>query len=302
MGFLNSASTLWIKSAAALEDGAVLARIDGADAILLVGGPAATHGAQGAASNSSSSWGFLKGWRNSSLQAKLQNLIDRGVPIGGAWSTCDLGDGCCASSQRHSAERGRGGLHSAASPFLRLRPSDVFAHAVFENHFTARNRMRCLFEVTARRWESLSGSPLGANNLIGIGVDTKSALAVDARGNATLHGHGADSGRAYVLTPTVGPTRFAGDGSALDANVGNWAHSFAWQDVPIQKLDAYHGDAYDFVARRGGAPSQHYTVSLEASGQLRPRDPYHPSQWKLGFVSTDGHDRRHGVEWSRLPR
>ena len=253
LGFASSVSTLLLRTRAAAEDKLVLGLVERADALLFVGG--------------SGQWEHLRGWRNTSFLRQLQAAIARGVPVGGTWNSCDLESGCSNAQSSHEGNAPVTFLGASSSPpLLRLRPEGFFDTVVVDSHTRSREQMSRLLLFTAQRWRT-------GRRAIGLGVEGQAAFAIDAAGGAKLLGQGLDGGRAYVLEPTNGP--------ALCCDV----HTLEWRDVPVQKLDAHRGDTYDVLARRGGASSQRYNISM-AGGQLLTRDPYHPPWRRAGLVSA----------------
>ena len=258
-GFAHSVTTLLLRQRAATENQLVLACIDNADAIIFAGG--------------GDRWDRLfREWRNTSLHVRLRAAIARGVPVAGTWSTCDLEGTCKSAAHDESSMEGR----AASPPFLRLQPAHILESLVFDSHFVERDRMKRLVTMVAWRW-------IEGRRVLGLGIDSATAVAVDSGGRATLLAEGLDGGRVYVLDPKASPT------TCCSLSV------LEWKNVSVQKLDAYQGDEYDLVQRRGGAQSQRYNVSLEG-GMLRPRNPFHPPWMSPGFVSTNGRDRRDGTD------
>jgi cyanophycinase len=252
LGESNSVATLLTSSRDAAEDAFVLAKIDAAEAIFFAGGD---------------QWTYLQQWQGTSMQRHLQAAIDRGVPVGGTSAGCDIQSGNIYTAENDSIQSDKAlrdpfDVHMTLQerPFLR-HPSDLLLHAIVDTHFVTRDRMGRLVAMLGRLWKD-------GERAFASGIDEQTAIAIDASGKGTVLMQGKDGGRAFVLSPTRAAERCEG-GDSLD-----------YRDVPVQKLDAYYGDVYDFVAMRGGDASQSYSISVK-EGVLS--DPYYPpSQMRAG--------------------
>lgn len=245
LGKSNSVATLLTSSKDAAEDSFVLQKIDAAEAIFFAGGD---------------QWTYLRQWQGTSMQKRLQAAIDRGVPVGGTSAGCDIQSGNVYTAENDGistdeALRNPFDEHMTLQekPFLR-HPSDLLLNAIVDTHFVTRDRMGRLVAMLARLWKD-------GERAFAVGIDEQTAIAIDATGRGTVLMQGKDGGRAFVLTPDRAAERCE-SGERLD-----------YRDVPVQKLDAYYGDVYDFASLRGGDSSQSYRISV-LDGELS--DPYSP--------------------------
>lgn len=245
LGKTNSVATLLTTSKEAAEDPFVLGKIDGAEAIFFAGGD---------------QWAYLQEWQGTSMQKRLQAAIDRGVPVGGTSAGCDIQSGNIYTAENDSIQTEEAlanpfdkHMTLQEKPFLR-HPSELLLHAVVDTHFVTRDRMGRLVAMLARLWKD-------GKQVFAIGIDEQTAIAIDANGQGKVLMQGQDGGRAFVLTPSKAAERCE-DGSRLD-----------YRDVPVQKLDGYYGDTFDFLKLSGGDASQRYTISVK-DGELA--DPYYP--------------------------
>jgi len=249
LGSTHSVATLLTKNRAAAEDPFVLSKIDGADAIWFAGGDQSV---------------YLDEWQASTMQQRLQAAIARGVPVGGTSAGCDIQGGSVYTGANGSATSDEAladpyNKYMTLQPYAFLKhspPAGLLANIIVDTHFMTRDRFGRLLALAARLWKD-DELPRAA-----VGIDEKTAIAIDSTGKGTMHMQGSAGGRAWVLTPTTMPERC------------EKGRTLVWE-TSVQKLDAKYGDTYNFMNMSGGAPSQKYTVSA-SDGALKPGDPYSP--------------------------
>lgn len=251
LGGTHSVATLLTKNKNAAEDAYVLNLVDNAEAIFFAGG---------------NQWTYLQEWQGTSFEKRIQAAIDRGVPVGGTSAGCDIQGGYIYTAENDSVESSEA-LEDPFNKYMTLQersfinhPSSLLKNVIIDTHFVTRDRMGRLVAFLARLRKD--GVPAMA-----VGIDEQTALAIEPSGHATVHMQGTDGGRAFVLTPQTGPSTCR-SGEYLE-----------FDDIPVQKLDAYYKDTYDFSTMTGGVKSQQYTISARA-GSLTS-DPYYPSDARI---------------------
>lgn len=190
MDGVDSVETLVIKNRTGADDATVNAIVGRADLVFIAGGDQSVYVSQ---------------WKGSRLDATLQQLRARFVPLGGTSAgLAVLGDVdyTGASGSITSAE-------ALTNPYDRKLTLDRgfitglqgLGGAITDSHLFARDRMGRLVTFLARMIKD-GLAPLGSAR--GIGIDEATALAVD-NGQAEVLG----AGHAYFLLPLAAPTTIA---------------------------------------------------------------------------------------------
>lgn len=253
LGTTNSVATFVLKEASAAEDPFVLSIIDKAEAIWFAGG----HQSR-----------YIREWMGSSLQHHVQAAVDRGVPIGGTSAGCDIQSGfvyTAIAGSVHSEEALANPYDDRITvqefPFV-TQFGGLLSNALAETHFVTRDRMGRHVAMLARLWQD-------GNAAYGIGIDEKTAIAIDASGVGTVLNHSGGGGTAYVVQPSNA------------AEVCENGTKLVYRSIPVQKLTV--GDTFDFAVMKGGSAEHQYTISV-VDGQLL--DPYEISgnNWELTSV------------------
>lgn len=184
LGKVNSVETLIITSRTGASQPYVQKRIAESEAIFIAGGGQDD---------------YIHFWKDTPMNAKLNEAIRRGVPVGGTSAglavlgefVYDAFHGSVVSSEAlndpYDSEI------SFSKDFLNIYS---LQNVITDSHFAARNRMGRLVTYLARlQRDGWSTSPKG------IGIDEKTTLAVDSSGNAKVIGTGA----VYFLKATTTP-------------------------------------------------------------------------------------------------
>ncbi|WP_171016184.1 cyanophycinase [Ramlibacter sp. 2FC] len=231
MGGLSSVETLVIQNREAAADPFVLERVARAEALFIAGGDQAD---------------YIQQWKGTPLDAAIQALMQRNVPIGGTSA------GLAVLGQFDFAAL-RGTVTSAqalADPYNRYMKLDQgfltgpgLGGVLADAHLDARDRMGRLLTFVARTVQD-GWAPVAAAR--GIGVDVETALLVEGR-QAMRVGVGS----AYFLSPTIAPTTCL-PGQPL-----------TFRNVIVQRLSG--GGSFDLTAWSGvrGAAAV-YDISAEA--------------------------------------
>ena len=186
IGGVVSIETLTFDNRKASSDPKVLAILRRADGIFIGGGDQAK---------------YVRFWKGTPVEDVLNAHVAAGRPIGGtsaglailgfvAYGAMDGGSIDSVTALRDPS----GPAVTIVRDFLKI---PHLGHVVTDTHFTARNRLGRLIAFLAQARE---GDPAA----VGIGVDEKSALCVDANGIGRLFTSG--NGYAWLLEPEGRPT------------------------------------------------------------------------------------------------
>jgi cyanophycinase len=236
IGGVDSVETMIVNTKALALEPYVKWQLDHAEAIFLAGGDQSV---------------YVAAWDDTPVADALAGAFARGAVVGGTSAGCAFLAGYVYSASSGSVLSNE----ALANPYdarVTLARDVVaiapLAHVVTDTHFGARDRMGRLLAFTARTvangWTT---APLG------LGVDERTALVVDAAGNGTVLGTGA----VYALAPTQAPAQCT-NGQPL-----------GWSNVPLYTLRAN-----DTIA----LPSRSTTAMMRslsaANGTLTPSNPY----------------------------
>eukprot|EP00041_Stephanoeca_diplocostata_P013404 m.234974 g.234974 ORF g.234974 m.234974 type:complete len:363 (+) comp19327_c0_seq8:148-1236(+) len=252
LGNTVSVTTLLTKQRAAAYDERVLDVVRDADAIFFAGGD---------------QYVYLTEWANTPLNEVIQHAItNRRVPVGGTSAGCDIQGGAIYTAANDTVES----AEALKDPYnFRVtvqnhsfinHPGALLARMIIDTHFITRDRMGRLVTFVARLWQQ---DTQASRPVYALGIDEQTAIAIDGVGMGKMLMQGKSGGRAFVLTPSHG------------AEVCAPGHALQYDDIAVQKLDAYYGDTYDFARMAGGDKTQRYHLSAR-QGTLTPKDPYGP--------------------------
>ncbi len=193
LGGVDSVETILCHDRRASSDARVLALLRAADGIFLAGGD------QGK---------YVTFWKDTPVVAALDAHVRAGKPLGGTSA------GLAVLGQFSFSALGEGSLTSEIAlrdPFdRRLTLERDFLHldalrgVITDSHFMARGRMGRSFAFLARL---LADRPSG-DRLVGLGIDEKTALAIEADGSARVF-TSAPNGRAWLMLPSVPAEKLA---------------------------------------------------------------------------------------------
>src|SRR5271157_2369523 len=177
-GSLNSASTLLFHDRAAAADPFVVEKIRQASALFIAGGD---------------QWNYVRMWKGTPMGDAINDLVRRGVPVGGSSAgLAVLGE--FAFSAEHDSVTSAQALANPfdervaiASDFIRI---PLLKGNVTDTHFVKRDRMGRTLAFLARLAQDGRARPARA-----IAVDEGNAILLENSGAARLSGPGA----AYFL-------------------------------------------------------------------------------------------------------
>lgn len=187
---LNSVATLVIPNRNAAMDPFVATTIHNAEALFIAGGDQAN---------------YIRNWQDTPVQQAINDLIRRGVPVGGTSAgLAVLGDFSYSALNDWRARGNLGSEETLSDPFHEqvtishnFIQVPVLDGVITDTHFVARDRMGRLLGFMARiTQDQMRGG------VRGIGVDEKSAALVEASGAVQVVGTGSG---AYFFRPTRKP-------------------------------------------------------------------------------------------------
>jgi cyanophycinase len=236
IGGIDSVETMVVNTKALALEPYVKWQLDRAEAIFLTGGDQSV---------------YVAAWADTPVAEALAAAFERGAVVGGTSAGCAFLAGYVYSASAGSvlSNEALANPYDARVTLVRdVVAIAPLAHVVTDTHFGARDRMGRLLAFTARTIaDGWTTAPLG------LGVDERTALVVDAAGNGTVLGTGA----VYALAPARPPAQCT-SGQPL-----------AWSDVPLYVLRA--NDTIALPSRTTTAMAR----SLSAgNGMLMPSDPY----------------------------
>jgi cyanophycinase len=186
IGGIASAETLVFHSRAAASDKRALDVLARADGIFIAGGDQSN---------------YVRFWKNTPVGKALNAHVARGKPIGGTSAGLAILGGAAYGAMDGGSIDSRTALADPLGPavtivrdFLRI---PLLAHIVTDTHFAARDRLGRLVAFVAQvraRYDPRA---------VGLGVDEKSALCVEANGMARLYT--PDGGHAWLVEPEGQP-------------------------------------------------------------------------------------------------
>jgi cyanophycinase len=182
---LNSVATLVIPDRTAANDPFVAKAIREASALFISGGDQAN---------------YINSWKDTPVEAELNNAIRRGVPMGGTSAgLAVLGEYAYTAQGDQPDDANLDSPTALADPFSRritlshnFLTIPILKAIITDTHFARRNRMGRLLAFMARIKTQDAGSGATPEQAIrGIGVEQGAAVLLDPDGRATIVGVGA---------------------------------------------------------------------------------------------------------------
>jgi cyanophycinase len=247
----NSVATLVIPSREAAMDPFVATTIRNAEALFIAGGDQAN---------------YVRNWTDTPVQSAINELIQKGVPIGGTsaglavlgeFSYSALNDGNIKANldSRQTLLDPYGERVTITHNFLKV---DLLRRTITDTHFAARDRLGRLLGFMARiRQDKLS------DDVRGIGVDEKSVALLEADGSVTVVGPGSG---AYFIQLTQKPDVCA-KGMPLKASGISVYKVPPGATFNVATWQGTGGTAYDLQAEEGSVRSTDKDVPPYGLGQ-----------------------------------
>jgi len=194
LGQVNSVETLLINSKSVANKTEVGNRIREAEALFIAGGD---------------QWDYVNFWKGTEVAAAINYLLtEKKVPVGGTSAGCAILSEIIFDARNGSVisdEALNNPYHSFVSLSSGFLSTPFLTDVVADQHYAQRNRQGRHVAFLARMKKDL-----GIEEPKGIGVDEKTAVCIDATGQATVFGQGS----AYFLRATSLPEQ-CNNGQAL---------------------------------------------------------------------------------------
>jgi len=237
LGGVDSCETIIIQKRSASYDPFVLEKIQDAEALFIAGG---------------NQWDYARLWQGTPVEGAIQDVAAREAPVGGTSAgLAILGEFAFSAQQGTiiSAQALKNPYHShvtLTNDFLHL---PFLEGVITDSHFVARDRMGRLVTFLARIVEDG-----WAEQARGIGIDEKTALAVNKDGDATVFGQGA----VYFLETTGAP-------GVCQKNT-----PLTFENVSVYRISSDEGH-FDLASWRGhGGNAYSLSVVEGALGSTQP--------------------------------
>ena len=249
----HSAATLLTHSREAASDPFVLGKVNAADAIFFAGGDQSKYYSE---------------WADGTpLEKALRAAVARGVPIGGTSAGCDV-QARYAYTGANGSVSSRTALRNPFDEEITLRngsfvthePAGLLSNVLPDTHFVTRDRAGRMLAFLARFNGTVNG----------IGIDERTAIAIDKNGNGTVLAQGSRGGHAFIFKPR-GAAETCKPDTPLD-----------FEKLAVQRLTT--GDSYNFVTMSGGRSSQRYEVSVKDGAFVK--SPYEPPTAAVSTCTT----------------
>ncbi len=177
-GKVNSVETLFIDSRELANNDTLVQIVRNAEALFIAGG---------------NQWNYINYWKDTKLNAAINELIvQKKVPVGGTSAGLavlgmyyfDAENGSISSEE--ALKDPLSSKLSVGTGFLNIA---VLSNLITDSHYDARNRQGRHLAMLAKMY------PTSGKSGRGLGVDEKTALCLDEKGNLTIFG----SGKAWFL-------------------------------------------------------------------------------------------------------
>jgi cyanophycinase len=227
LGAVDSVESLVIATPEAARDPFVLERIRRAEALFIAGGD---------------QWNYVRIWGASPVRAAVQELIDRGVPVGGTSAGLAVLGQFVFTAEKDTVTSPQ----ALANPYHeRVTVGDEFLHipalagVITDSHFVTRDRMGRLLVFLARILQDGRAKDARA-----IAIDERTAVLVERDGQSSVVGDGT----AYFVRARSKP------------DVCRAASPLTFGDVEVYRVR--DGGTFDLKAWKGSAGLS-YTLSVK---------------------------------------
>ena len=238
---VNSVETIIMKQDRAAYDPYVLGQILNAEALFIAGG---------------NQWDYVRMWKGTPVEDAIHDLVVRGVPVGGTSAGLAILGEFSFSAETNTIYSDEA-LKNPYNPRLTLENDFLhlpdLAGTITDSHFVERDRMGRLVTFLARILQDG-----WAGQAKGIGIDGRTALAVNGDGVATLHGFGA----VYFLRTTTFPEHCQKNDPLSLRDVEVFRLSGAGSTFDLTSWTGANGTAYSLSAVDGAL------ISTQANGEI----------------------------------
>jgi cyanophycinase len=184
LGGVDSAATLIIDHQRAAYDPFVIETIQQAEALFIAGG---------------NQWDYVKLWKGTPVEDAIHAVLAKGAPVGGTSAGLAVLGEFAFSAERNTIVSSQA-LKNPYHPKITLETDFLsmpfLESTITDSHFADRDRMGRLVTFMARLLQDV-----WTEDARGIGIDGKTAIVVEAGGQAILHG----AGSVYFLRATQMP-------------------------------------------------------------------------------------------------
>lgn len=227
---LNSVGTILITSRQGASQPFVADKIRTAAAVFIAGG---------------SQDNYINFWQGTPVEEALNSAIKRGVPVGGTSAgLAVLGEYSFAALKDtvKSSEALSNPFHERVTITRDFLHAPLMEGKITDSHFVARDRMGRLIAFLARIvTDGWARAPLG------IGIDEKTAVLVDADGNARVTGVGA----AYFLRTPGPPEQCAPNVALTYRNISVYRLAATAGSFNVRSWTGSGGTEYKLSAENG---------------------------------------------------
>jgi len=227
-----SASTVLFHERSASSDAFVIEKLRGASAVFLAGGD---------------QWKYVSYWKDTPVAATINDLIAKGVPVGGSSAgLAILGEfGFSAEKDTITSKQALANPYDPAvtisTDFIRI---PLLRGVITDTHFVRRDRLGRTLVFLARLFHDGKARPASS-----IAVDEGNAVLLEPNGSATVSG----SGYAYFIR------------AAADPEICEAGKPLTFRGIAVYRLD--RTGKFDVRSWRGDGGTA-YTLNVEA-GEVR---------------------------------
>lgn len=220
LGRVNSVETLLINSREKAMKPSVGKRIREAEMLFIAGGD---------------QWNYVRFWKDSEVSQAIRYLVEeKKVPIGGTSAGCAVLTGYIFDAS-HGSAYSKDVLNNPYDSSVSLSKSFIelplLKNMISDQHYAQRERQGRHVTFMARLLYDFD-----LKQAVGIGVDEKTALCIDERGNALAYG----TNRVYVLRATSRP-ELCEPGRPLTFNrngkaINTWIYQATREGTPVDNI------------------------------------------------------------------
>lgn len=238
LGKVDSVETLIIKTRAAASDPFIINKIRNAEAVFIAGGD---------------QWNYVNYWKGTPVEAAINFVASKKAPIGGTSAGLAVLGEFLFSAQNDGVTS----ADALADPFAQRVTLDrqflsmpLMKGIITDSHFVERNRMGRTVAFLSRIIENGWASTVKA-----IAIDRETAVAVEANGEASIHGKNV----AYFIQASAKP-EVCQPGRPLTINNLSVYKTPSGAAFNLPKWRGSRGSAYTISASNGALTSSIGTI------------------------------------------
>jgi cyanophycinase len=238
LGKVDSVETLIIKTRAAASDPFIINKIRNAEAVFIAGGD---------------QWNYVRNWKGTPVEDAINFVASKKAPIGGTSAGLAVLGEFLFSAQNDGVTS----ADALANPFTERVTVDrqflslpLMKGIITDSHFVERNRMGRTVAFLSRIIENGWASTVKA-----IAIDRETAVAVEANGEASIHGKNV----AYFIQASAKP-EVCQPGRPLTINNLSVYKTPSGAAFNLPKWRGNNGSAYKISASNGALTSSIGTI------------------------------------------